>query len=59
MEQRHAKALNTMFGKLLEAKRLMCLGIPDDFDFMDATLTKILQSKVTPHLEPYVARNAS
>ncbi len=57
MEKRHAKALKTMFGKLLGVKRLVCLGIPDDFEFMDAKLIEILQAKVTPYLEPYLSRN--
>jgi predicted protein tyrosine phosphatase len=53
MEKRHAKALKSMFGKLLEVKRTIVLGIPDDFEFMDARLIEILQAKVTPYLEPY------
>ncbi len=56
MEKRHAKALKTMFGKLLEVKRMVCLGIPDDFEFMDAKLIEILQAKVTPYLEPHISR---
>jgi predicted protein tyrosine phosphatase len=57
MEKRHAKALKSMFGKLLEVKRTIVLGIPDDFEFMNARLIEILQAKVTPYLEPYVSRN--
>ena len=57
MEQRHAKALKTMFGKLLEIKRIINLRIPDDFEFMDAKLIEILQAKVTPYLAPYLSRN--
>ncbi len=53
MEKRHAKALKTMFGKLLESERMITLGIPDDFEFMDEKLIEILQAKVTPYLEPY------
>jgi predicted protein tyrosine phosphatase len=59
MEKRHAKSLKTMFGKLLESKRLITLGIRDDFEFMDKNLIEILQAKVTPYLEPYVSRNSS
>jgi predicted protein tyrosine phosphatase len=53
MEKRHAKTLKTIFGKLLESKRMITLGIPDDFKFMDARLIEMLQAKVTPYLEPY------
>jgi predicted protein tyrosine phosphatase len=56
MEKRQAKALKTMFGKLLEVKRMIVLGIPDDFELMDAKLIEILQAKVTPHLEPHISR---
>ena len=51
MEKRHAKVLKTMFGKLLESKRIITLGITDDFEFMDEKLIEILKIKVTPYLE--------
>ena len=58
MEKRHAKALKAKFGKLLEGKRLIVLGIPDDFEFMDAKLIEVLTAKVTPYLEPHISRNS-
>ena len=30
--------------------RLICLEIPDEFTFMDPTLVKLLEDKVTPHV---------
>ncbi len=57
MEKRHAKALKTKFGKLLEVKRTVCLEIPDDFELMDAKLIEILQARVSPHLESHILRN--
>ena len=51
MEKCHAKVLKTMFGKLLESKRIITLGITDDFEFMDEKLIEILKAKVTPYLE--------
>ena len=54
MEKRHAKVLKTMFGKLLEFKRIITLGITDDFEFMDEKLIEILKVKVTLYLEKYL-----
>jgi predicted protein tyrosine phosphatase len=31
-------------------ERLVCLDIPDEFTFLDPTLVRLLDEKVTPHL---------
>jgi predicted protein tyrosine phosphatase len=31
-------------------QRLVCLDIPDEFTFLDPTLVRLLDEKVTPHL---------
>jgi predicted protein tyrosine phosphatase len=49
MERVHQKRLKTMF-KHFQA-RVVCLQIPDDYDFMNPDLIKILQDSVTPYLE--------
>ncbi len=33
--------------------RVVCLGIPDDYDFMDPDLIQSLQTIVTPYLERF------
>jgi predicted protein tyrosine phosphatase len=49
MERTHQKRLKTMFNHF--QARVVCLDIPDDFEFMDPELIKILQDSVTPYLE--------
>jgi predicted protein tyrosine phosphatase len=50
MENAHRNKLQKKFKKHLNKQRLICLGIPDDYDFMDPELIRILVAKVTPHL---------
>jgi len=50
MEGVHRKSLNDKFGSLLRTKRLVVLGIRDEYKYMDTELVEILQSKVWPYL---------
>ena len=50
MEGIHRRRLNKMFGSRMSAKKLVVLGIPDNYDYMDATLVEILKSKVLRHI---------
>jgi predicted protein tyrosine phosphatase len=51
MERSHQRRLASRFARHLRGKRIVCLDIPDDFDFMDAQLVALLQARVTPHLK--------
>lgn len=51
MESRHKKRLGQMFGRLLAQKRIVVLGVPDDYEFMQPELVALLTLKVTPYLE--------
>jgi len=42
MERSHRSKLQKRFKAQLRAKRLVCLDIPDDFEFMDPELTHML-----------------
>jgi predicted protein tyrosine phosphatase len=55
METTHSKTLKKRFGALLSKKRVVVLGIPDRFEFMDHDLIRILKAKVEPYL-PIAAR---
>lgn len=46
MEKSHRNRLNKKFGKLLRRKRLVVLGIPDNYDYMDDELIALLNSKM-------------
>jgi len=49
MEQAHRNRLLKKFKRSLKA-RLIVLGIPDEYGFMDPVLIRLLKAKVTPHL---------
>ena len=50
MEDWHQELLQRRFGRHLEQKHLICLGIPDRYEYMDTELVELLQRKVTPYL---------
>jgi predicted protein tyrosine phosphatase len=50
MEAVHRQRLQKQFGKLLENKKLIVLGIPDEYQYMDPELVRLLLNKVTPFL---------
>lgn len=49
MEKQHRAKLQRHFRKVLKA-RVVCLDIPDDYDFMDPGLIRLLEARVTRHL---------
>lgn len=46
MEKTHRNKLNRKFRSSLNGKRVICLDIPDDYEFMDPMLVRILESRV-------------
>ena len=50
MEPVHRKRLAARFAAALRGKRVVCLGIPDDFDYMAPALVALLEAKVPPLL---------
>lgn len=51
MEPGHVRRIRAKFREHLRGQRLICLGIPDDYRFMDPALVSLLRKKVTPHLK--------
>ncbi|WP_084403279.1 low molecular weight protein tyrosine phosphatase family protein [Paenibacillus antarcticus] len=51
MEKKHTRRLKDKFPIILKNKRLICLDIPDDYQFMDEELIEILKSRVSEHIE--------
>lgn len=45
MEKAHRNKLNRKFRSSLNNKRVICLDIPDDYEFMDPVLVRILESR--------------
>ncbi|MEO1241771.1 MAG: low molecular weight protein tyrosine phosphatase family protein [Pseudomonadota bacterium] len=50
MERMHRNKLSKKFRTHLKGKRVIVLGIPDDFEFMDEELVRILKMKVPQFL---------
>lgn len=45
MEKTHRNKLNRKFRSSLNSKRVICLDIPDDYEFMDPVLVRMLESR--------------
>jgi predicted protein tyrosine phosphatase len=45
MEKTHRSKLNRKFRSSLKGKRVICLDIPDDYEFMDPILVRMLESR--------------
>lgn len=46
MEKAHRNKLSSKFRRHLAGKRIICLDIPDDYDYMDPALIRLLRAKV-------------
>ncbi len=51
MEKKHVRRLTEKFAGTLQKKKLICLGIPDDYKFMDEELIEILKARVSEYIE--------
>ena len=50
MERAHRAKLQRRLGAQLRGRRIICLDIPDDYDFMQPELVALLEKKVGPFL---------
>jgi predicted protein tyrosine phosphatase len=50
MEKSHEKLLATRYRELLEGKPLVCLDIPDRFEYMQPELVELLETKVPEYV---------
>lgn len=50
MEKRHREKLSREFRPALGATRVICLDIPDIYEYMDPELVALLEKRVTPYL---------
>ena len=46
MEDSHKAKISNKFSPLLKDKKLVCLGIPDNYKYMQPELIKVLERKV-------------
>lgn len=49
MERIHRTRLNQAFPRALKGKKIVVLGIPDNYEFMDDDLVSILKQKCRPY----------
>ena len=50
MERTHRSKLSSKFKPFLHSKRIVCLEIPDEFEFMEPALVELLNVRVPKHL---------
>lgn len=50
MERAHRNKLSSRFRAHLGQQRIVCLDIPDEYDYMDAELIALLRAKVPRYL---------
>lgn len=51
MEKRHLERMREKFAEELAGKRVVCLHIPDEYEYMDEELVDRLRGGVAPHVE--------
>ena len=50
MERTHRSRLSSRFKPHLGNARVICLDIPDEYEFMEPDLVRLLEARVAPHL---------
>jgi predicted protein tyrosine phosphatase len=50
MERSQRNLIRTRFEDIYQRKQIVCLYIPDAYDFMDPALVRLLSERVAPHL---------
>ncbi|WP_392531080.1 low molecular weight protein tyrosine phosphatase family protein [Nostoc sp. C117] len=51
MEKSHKAKLSKNFQPFLKDKRIICLNIPDEYEYMEPALIELLKQKVLPLLK--------
>lgn len=50
MEKTHRAKLRRRFREALNGKRVICLDIPDEYEFMEPGLVELLEARMARHL---------
>jgi predicted protein tyrosine phosphatase len=51
MEKNHVNLLREKYREKLTGKQLICLHIPDDYEYMDPELIRVLKTKLGQYIE--------
>jgi predicted protein tyrosine phosphatase len=54
MEPVHRRRLNDRFGEQLKGRKVVVLGIPDKYEYMDPDLVRFLRAKVSQHIRTVI-----
>jgi len=57
MERTHRNKIQKRFRSVLNGKRIICLDIPDEYDFMDPQLVRLLENRMAHHLPARQTKN--
>ena len=50
MEKKHVRRLEEKYRDITSSKKVVCLNIPDDFEYMDEDLIDMLESSIGEYL---------
>jgi predicted protein tyrosine phosphatase len=50
MEKQHRAKIQKRFRQSLNGKRIICLDIPDDYEFMEPALVNLLEARLARYL---------
>jgi predicted protein tyrosine phosphatase len=51
MEKKHSRRIKEKFTNLHINNKIICLDIPDEYQYMDEELIEVLKSRVSEHIE--------
>ncbi|MNI76199.1 hypothetical protein D3C73_1324120 [compost metagenome] len=51
MEKKHLRRLQEKFRTEIRNKTIICLGIPDDYTYMEEELIELLEARVSEYIE--------
>lgn len=51
MEKSHRNKLQKKYRKVINKQRVICLDIPDEYEFMDEWLIKLLKQRIGPFFQ--------
>ena len=49
MEKKHVRRLQEKYPEAMSGRKIICLNIPDDYEFMQAELIELLEARVPPY----------
>ena len=56
MEKKHLRRLQEKYPDIIAGKEVICLHIPDEYEYMDENLQEILQSIIPEYLKKFEKR---